>query len=225
MWYPPFKAGKKSICGRYEWVWWCGWKTCFGARQPGPKMTATAPFTTCAHWCQTETEMRIETKICKICGICKHPLSAWAGGWVADIFFTIWLNPYIGVRHWINQQVFGSVFDELNLYVKFDQGTWLILTPPILNAGYAWDWGQPILDNDQMQICAKDFSIHREKEGGGNDLRKFHVDKILTKKSLSLQVDSAGGGQREFHWVLFSWTQRAVFNISRNTVFKSKSFI
>ena len=125
-------------------------------------MTATAPFTTCAHWCQTETEMRIETKICETC---KHPLSAWAGGWVADIFFTIWLNPYIGVRHWINQQVFGSVFDELNLYVKFDQGTWLILTSPQLNAGYAWDWGQPILDNDQMQICAKDFSsIERKKE-------------------------------------------------------------
>ena len=203
MWYPPFKAGKQSICGRYEWVWWCGWKTCFGARQPGPKMTATAPFTTCAHWCQTETEMRIETKICKIC---KHPLSA-LSGWMGGRYFFHHLTKSIHWGYTLDKPAgLGSVFDELNLYVKFDQGTWLILTPPMLNAGYAWDWGQPILDNDQMQICAKDFSIHtinyREKEGGVNDLRKFRVDKISTKKSLSLQFDSAGGGQREFHWVL-----------------------
>ena len=175
---------------------WCGWKTCFGARQPGPKMTATAPFTTCAHWCQTETEMRIETKICKICGICKHPLSA-LSGWMGGRYFFHHLTKSIHWGYTLDKPAgLGSAFGRLDSYVKFDQGTWLILTPPILNAGYAWDWGQPILDNDLM---TKTFQfIERKKEAAmiwGNS-------KISTKKSLSLQFDSAGGGQREFHWVL-----------------------
>ena len=177
---------------------WCRWKrvfvadtrwvrakkrTCFGACQPGPKITATASFTTCGHWCQIETEMRIETKNCK------RPLSA--------------SSRWMGRTHFEREFFFAR---EAN----FDSTTiecWECLR---LRAANPWQWSN-------ANLCKRLF-IYREKEGGVNDLRKFRVDKISTKKSLSLQFDSAGGGQREFHWVLFSWTQRAVFNISRNTI-------
>ena len=57
------------------------------------------------------------------------------------------------------------------------------------NAGYAWDWGQPILD--QMQICAKDFSsIERKKEASmiwGNSLWTKFRQRNRCLSNLTLQ--------------------------------------
>ena len=122
------------------------------------------------------------------------------------------MSGWMGGRHFfhhLTKSIHWTNFDSTNIEC------WVCLR---LRAANPWQWSNANLCKRLLNSYYKYTINYREKEGGVNDLRKFRVDKISTKKSLSLQFDSAGGGQREFHWVLFSWTQRAVFNISRNTI-------